>query len=802
MKARLITVFSFLIVLAVIFFVGGSRALSADRKEVNIGFIGDGPSAGRLDLNAGVFKREILEVTRDEFDVRFPREKTLFADMTREGINQAIDMLLEDPEVDIVITLGSVSSNEISKRGELPKPVIAPIVIDVEIQGLPIVRGKSGVKNLSYITSFRKSGRDVKIFRGMVPFSRLSVLIDRLILETFPKIKEISEKISRENAIEITIVPATDSSDAVLGSLSPDTEAVFVTPLVRFTPEEFDKLTNGLMERRLPSFSLWGRSEVEQGVLAAVSPKSDITRLARRVALNVQRILIGEDPATFQVALLQGLQLTINMATARAIGYSPGWDSLTEADLIHEEVPDIPQISLLKAVNEAVAANLDLAVEEKSVAAGKEEVRIARSVLFPRLDLSAIGVIIDDDRAKASLGSQAERTLAGSATITQLIYSEDARSSYDVQRRIQEGREEERERVRLDIIFDAAVNYLNLIKAKTIEGIQKENLSVTRSNLELARFRESIGYSGPSDVFRWESEIATDRISVLDAGTQKRVSEIGLNRTVHRPLEEKFATEEADIYEVSRIIGEDRMFKYVDNPSNFSIFRDFIVREGFEASPELRNIDAAIAAQQRILLRAKRAIWLPTFSLQADVTQFFSEEGEGSDSPISGLLPISIPEADDTDWAVSILATFPLFESGAKKAEVNRSIEELARLKLERMSLAERIEERIRSALHIARTAFTTIRLSNDAARAARKNLELITDSYSRGVVGIIDLLDAQSASLVADLEAANAATDFLIALMNAQRAAGKFDFLQTPNEREEWFRRLDEFFLEREVGQ
>jgi outer membrane protein TolC len=303
-------------------------------------------------------------------------------------------------------------------------------------------------------------------------------------------------------------------------------------------------------------------------------------------------------------------------------------------------------------------------------------------------------------------------------------------------------------------------------------------------------------------VFRWESEIATDRIAVLDAGTQMRVSEIGLNRVIHRPMEEKFETEEEDIYEVSRIIGEERLSRYVNNPRNFSIFRDFIVREGFEASPELRNIDAAIAAQQRILLRAKRAVWLPTISLQADVTEIFSEEGEGSESSLSGLLPVSVPEADDTDWTVSILATLPLFEGGAKKAEINRSVEELGRLKLERASVAERIEERIRSALHIAQTAFTTIRLSNDAARAARKNLELITDSYSRGVVGIIDLLDAQSASLVADLEAANAATDFLIALMNAQRAAGEFDFLLTPEEREDWFRRLEQYFLEREVGQ
>lgn len=172
---------------------------------------------------------------------------------------------------------------------------------------------------------------------------------------------------------------------------------------------------------------------------------------------------------------------------------------------------------------------------------------------------------------------------------------------------------------------------------------------MTRSNLELARFRESIGYSGPSDVFRWESEIATDRIAVLNAGTRRRVAEIALNRVLNRPLEEQFATEEKDINDPSPIIGEGRLDKYIDNPKNFSIFREFIVREGLEASPELKSVNATIAAQRRILLRAKRAVWLPAISLQADVKQIFSEGGEGSDPALSAMLPLSIPEADDTN---------------------------------------------------------------------------------------------------------------------------------------------------------
>jgi hypothetical protein len=55
--------------------------------------------------------------------------------------------------------------------------------------------------------------------------------------------------------------------------------------------------------------------------------------------------------------------------------------------------------------------------------------------------------------------------------------------------------------------------------------------------------------------------------------------------------------------------------------------------------------------------------------------------------------------------------------------------------------------------------------------------------------------LDAQNSSLRADQAAENAVFDFLIDWMDVERAAGRFDFLMTQAEREEWFQRLQEFF-------
>ncbi|MFI5323819.1 MAG: TolC family protein, partial [Thermodesulfobacteriota bacterium] len=160
-------------------------------------------------------------------------------------------------------------------------------------------------------------------------------------------------------------------------------------------------------------------------------------------------------------------------------------------------------------------------------------------------------------------------------------------------------------------------------------------------------------------------------------------------------------------------------------------------------------------------------------------------------------LPLNITSTDNTEWTVQIQALFPLFSGGAKIADYKKARSELSRLNYEKDSTTEKVEEQIRMALNNSGASYPSIGFALNAAEAAHKNLDLVTDTYSRGVASIIDLLDAQNAALSADLNAANSVYNFLIDLMNVQRASGKFEFFTSPKEREEWFRMLSEYYNE-----
>ena len=762
---------------------------------VTVGTVIDGPWERNREIR-GLFQKEITDLLRGEFDVRFPEEKRQIGNWTPLSVTNALGRLLADPEVDIVLVLGVLGTNCGCIITDLPKPVLAPFVLDMDLQGLPSREGASGVPNLSYTAFPSTIRRDLETFRQIAPFLKLAILTNLHYQMAMPALGRNLVRIADEMDMEIVNIPVGDSADQTLRDLPADVEAVYLAPLLHLPTPEFDRLLQGFIDRRLPSFSLFGRMDVERGVFAGLMPEDTFLRLARRVALNVQRILLGEDAGTIPIAFQAQARLSINMATARAIGVWPPFHLLGEAELLNEEAVEVERrLTLEKAVQEALAANLDLAAKERAVAAGQASVRSARAALLPQVELSSLGRIIDDDRAAASFGSESERKLTGTASLTQLLFSEPAWARYTARKHLQESRVQEREGIFLDVALDAAVAYFNVLRARTFERIQKENLGLTRSNLELAQIRQSIGISGPAEVYRWESQLASSRQAVLRAAVLHKQARQALNRLLHRPLDEPFVTEEVGLDDPLLTTSDPRLARHIRDPYHFGLFRRFLVAEGLAHSVEIRGLDAAVAAQERKLASAKRAWWAPTAVLSAEVTESLAEDGTGTQgpalpAPLAGILP----EVDDTSWTVGVKVSLPLLEGGGRSAEEREALESLEQLRLERAAVRERIEQRIQAEAIDTEASFPGIELSRDAAEAARKNLDLVTDSYSRGVVSILDLIDAQNAALVADQVAANAVYDFLVDLMEIQRAMNGFDFFLATGERDAWFERLAVF--------
>jgi len=670
---------------------------------------------------------------------------------------------------------------------------VALFAIDVQSQALPFDKNTSGVHNLTYLVPSGSVLRDLRKFNEVVRFSRVHVLLDRLAIDTIHGLNDYVKVGSRTLGIEIVVVPVDDSAQQALDSLPDDAEAVYLAPLFRLTDSEWQRLVAGLIERKLPSFSLLGRSEVERGVMASMRPEADELRTARRVGLNIQRILFGEDAATLPVTLdLQG-GLVINMETADAVNVSPRWRVAIEAEQLNVEADrsDIETLTFSDAVREAVRENLTLRAIDGVVAAKERTIREAQSAYRPSVDIDALGLRIDRESSEASFGTQARRTLRGGVSLSQLIYSEDARAGIDISRHLQDALVFEREIERLDLAFDTARAFLDVLRAETLERIESDNLGLTTSNLELARRRERVGYSGPADVYRWESQIATDRSAVITARNQSSSARLLLNRLLNHPLEERLHYAAPTLDDRDLITGYKQLDPYVDTPASYQLFREFSVQEGLANSVELAALDATIAAQERAYVASRRSYWAPQVGFQAAYQRIFSRSAAGADN-----INPAFPQPRDS-WSLAVSADFPVLTGGERRARTLRLGEELSALRVERAALAQQVELAARAALFDAASTYASIELAQEAAAASRRNLELVTESYSSGVVSVIELLDAQNSALLTEDFAANAVFDFLIDLMEIQRATNTFDFFASDDGRDAWFERLKTFFAQ-----
>lgn len=779
--------------------IGSNLSAQETENSLQIGVVFDGPGLLNQDILATI-QTEVSSLLGDEFTAEFNARHTLTGDWSVASVEAALDTLLDSEEVDLVLTLGAIGTYRVARRGELDKPVIAPFAIDIDWQDLPFEGPGTGVANLNYLVSLPDFRRGMESLRRIYEYDHVAVLIFQPYFDAFPINEDHVRFEEREFDCIMQHLAVGFSAASATAVISDSVDAVYVMPLVfGWQPSEIAKLADSLIARDLPSFSYIGRNEVELGILAGLGPKTDWTRLARRVALNIQRILFGEKPKDLPVDFSLSSQLVINMATAREIGVYPNWDVMTEAELFNERRARADrQVSILSAVSDALKVNLDLQASERGVAAGEAAVGIARSPLLPQASVSASYRLIDKDRAGGLLGTP-EGLLLGSGTLTQVLFSDEAWAGLSIEKKLQAQREFEHEAFRLGIMLAAATAYIDVLRAQTLEEIQKNNLQLSKENLELARLRERIGQSGPGEVYRWESQIATNRQAVVNASASRNLAEIQLNRLLNRPAEEPFMAVEHDLESDLLLVNDPRMERYRDDKWSFAVLRGFLTELGIELAPELKQFDALIAAQERARSTARRSFFLPTFGATASFDYMLSEHGAGSgnDNPLADVLPpgTEFEMPDDLNWSVGVQATLPLFEGGRRFSEVSRASREVQRLLFERDALRDRIEQNIRSRLHQFGAAYATVGFSRSAAEAAAKNLELVTDAYSRGRADILDLLDAQNAALVADLVAANAEYDYLVSYLQVQRAIGRFDFFLDQSERDAFFARMTAYF-------
>ena len=171
----------------------GVAAAQMQCDPCTVGVVLDGPWE-RNDEVRGIFEGEVLDLVGDDFDVRFPEDKRRLADWSLASVAFAVDGLMGDQEVDLILTMGPVASTYAARLEAFPKPLVATFVIDPELQGIPTATNDqgervSGVTNLSYVTFPSDIEQSVRRLREITPFRRLTLLTSEGLAEAVPELE-------------------------------------------------------------------------------------------------------------------------------------------------------------------------------------------------------------------------------------------------------------------------------------------------------------------------------------------------------------------------------------------------------------------------------------------------------------------------------------------------------------------------------------------------------------------------------------------------------------------------------------
>ena len=746
-------------------------ALVSAQERIDVAVVTDGVP-DRLEERNQRYIDELLALTEGEFDVRISRSD---GNWSINGINRALDRAYSDPEIDMVMVTGFTGNQVAAMRSQFPKPTFLPVMLDVGVLTSQAREGKSGIRNLNYLTLYTDFGDDLDTMSSLIHYRNVVILMGEVLASVIPELRDEASTITEQRGIQFTLVTHNGSDHKLMARVPRDTDAIFVTGLPRMPSDEFNKLISAINAAGIPSYSFVGIQDVQRGVLVTNSARSDLDKVARLNALNMQAVMIGEKTEDQPITFEDKKELTINMATARQIGLSPSFDVIGPATLLNREVAATGELMGLEEIaREAIAMNQDLVAEQFGVLASAEEIARARSNLLPQVNAGASYTARKESPTVAA-GLFAERSADASFNLNQVIYSDPASANLDIQKNLQLSREQSLRQLRLDIIQAATSAYYRVLAARSQLTVQENNHHVSRTNLNLAQDRVNLGSSTMADVYRWQAEVARAQILVLDSRAAVDQSWDALNRLLHRPQGGPIALRPANLHDPF-VFTQQEFDSLITNRAGYERFTRYLVDRGLRQAPELRQLDSQIAAKEREQVSQRRAYWLPEFSFQGTYGNNLGQSGSGAGT---------IAGQNLSDWNVGIQATLPLFSSGLRKANLSRANLEVMQLQAIRSSFAEQIEQEIRLQMHLGQADYARIALTREAADASRKNFDLVSDAYARGTVSYIELLDAQDTSLAASAASSDSLYNFLITIMAVQRAVGGFDFLLPPDEQE-----------------
>ncbi len=754
----------------------------AQQSEIRIGVIAD----FNLEAEGSVaftshLKQEIEGTLGSDYQVVFSTDLWIVISLEKPNAAQLYNEL--SLKTDIILAIGTLSAHEVGQLPSFPIPTYCLGIMDPEWQNIPLTEsGTSGKSNFSYLMASRTFKDDIEAFKEIYPFKKVAILHDRYSTQAFMLNEKFANNFMEYFNYSFELVSYEPDLIENLKAIPDDVDAVFIAmPLERDT-NLIKQVAQICIEKKLPSFSQ-NRQHLDYGILACMANPNTLTGIFRKIALIVESIANKDDIKDEPVYLNYKRDLFINSTTMRAINFAPTWELLYTGNFVYStQIEEAMLFDYKEIVLLALENSQDILAGAKDIELADMDLQEAKSGFLPRLEVFANGVMIDSDRALASMGSASELSANAKAQVEQLVYSNQAIQNIRINRLLNQFADHAQQQVVNDIMLEISTLYFNILQAKTNVNILKEDFETSKNNLELAEIRVNVGHSNKSDVYRWETEVANSRQKLLEAQINLRVVKLQLNNHLNNALHEDF--EVVDIVlggELYTEITQSFIPNQINEPIDLVHLTEFLVNTAMEQYPVAKQIQVNQSILTQTYKMHQRSLFHPTVGLYGSANQLLAKGGDQSQ-------PLSIPgvtgvSTDDLTWEMALNLSIPIIDRNQRNINLRRTQIQQDQLQIQKENLDGGIQVNVSSKLALLIAAATRIRQTEKAAESASKSYEMVLDAYKKGTANLIQLIDAQKTAFSSRQGFNNSVYQFLIAFTELEHSIGMFHILQSEEE-------------------
>lgn len=758
----------------------------AQNKTVTIGIISDiQTSDSKLLLQQ--MKNNIEAVAGKENNIVF--KDVLENNFDFDTASSNYNSLLND-DTDIILAFGIMNTIMLYKKQNYPKPIVVLSPINRDFIEVNENQKTSNVNNITYLITPFSFSDDLKAFETLYDYKKIGIVIDHFLLNILP-IEEYFNNYFSEKERDYKMLPVHTNSN--INEYLHEVDAVYLVSN-SLKDKDLDTLINNINKRKIPSISATGVRDVEKGILLTYQPEVNASIFIRRIALDVEAIINGTNPADLPISVDNVKYLSINYNTANQIDFPLRYSLLASVNFIEGKNTDYKNeksYSIIDVMQGVLNKNLALSADEKEISLSAQNVKSSKSSYLPNISASASGVYIDPKVAEISNGQNPEFSTSGNLTLEQLIYSEQATANTHIQKHLYSAQKEVYNTAQLDALLNASVAYFNALILKTNVKIQNQNLQITKKNLKIAEQNFEVGAAGKSDVLRFKSQLSQNIQGLVDAGNTMSQAITTINQLMNNPISNKIGIDDAELSKgLFKNYEYETLLELLDNPKLRTKVTHFLVEEALNNAPELKNIGYNMEAVKRNYKLNKSGRFIPTVALQGNYNYAFTKSGAGSS------LPTGFPAAPDGTYNFGLNLSIPIFQQNQQNINRQSTLIQQEQLNIQKDNIALNIEKNVNDIVFDLIKEISNIEISKANEEFSKESLDLSQEAYKAGSIPVIQLLDAQNNYLQAQLARATAQYNYLIVSMQLERAIGHFFLMNTEESNQDLIQRATQFIV------